>query len=199
MIRAQYGASDITLVGFCSGAYHAMRAAIDALPISRAIMVNPETYFWSEDQSIYGRQTAELVRQPETYRNKLFSAQSWKRVFRGQINFRYVLGTFSGRFSLTLGSALRNIARRLHIPLPNDLGWQLEAAGSRGVRLLFVFSRGEPGFDLLKLQAGVSLKRLSKHCEIHLVDNADHVFSKRESRATLEIILSRELIVRASA
>jgi hypothetical protein len=38
------------------------------------------------------------------------------------------------------------------------------------------------------------LKRLDKRCRIHLVDNADHVFSKAESRATLERILSEELL-----
>lgn len=192
-MRTRYGARDITLGGFCSGAFHTLQAAINGAPINRAIMVNPENYFWDESHSIFDRQTVELVRQPETYRKKLLSRQSWNRLIRGQIDVRYVLATYTGRLSLTLDSRLRNIARRLRIRLPNDLGSQLEAAVSRGVRLLFVFSRGEPGLDLLKLQGAVSLERLGERCQIHIVDNADHVFSKLDSRQTLEGILSDEL------
>jgi alpha-beta hydrolase superfamily lysophospholipase len=192
-IRTRYGTLDITLGGFCSGAFHTLKAAIGAIPVNRAIMVNAETYFWSEGQSIHDRQTVELVIQPEAYRKQLLSPQSWKRLIRGEINVRYVLGTFAGRLTLAMEAGLRNFARRLRIPLPNDLGSQLEAAVARGVRLLFVFSRGEPGLDLLQLQAGISLKRLGERCHIRIVDNADHVFSRLESRRTVEKILSDEL------
>jgi hypothetical protein len=54
-------------------------------------------------------------------------------------------------------------------------------------------SRGEPGIELLKLQGGAALKRLGERCRIHIVDDADHVFSKIESRMTLQRILSDEL------
>jgi alpha-beta hydrolase superfamily lysophospholipase len=192
-VRGQYGAIEVTLGGFCSGAFHVLQAAIGSIPVNRAIMVNAETYFWTESQSIHDRQTAELVHQPEAYGKQLLSVQSWKRLLRGQIDIRYVLGTYSRSFWLALESGARNIARRLRIPLPNDLGTQLEAAVARGVRLLFVFSRGEPGLNLLKLQAGVSLERLGKRCEVRIVDNADHVFSKLDSRRTVEKILTDEL------
>lgn len=192
-IRSQYGELDVTLGGFCSGAFHVLRAAIGSIQVKGAIMVNPETYFWTESQSIHDRQTAELVHQPEAYDKQLLSLQSWKRLMRGQIDIRYVLGTYSGRLWLALESGVRNIARRLRIPLPNDLGTQLEAAVSRGVRLLFVFSRGEPGLNLLKLQAGVSLERLGERYQVRIVDNADHVFSKLDSRRTVEKILTDEL------
>jgi pimeloyl-ACP methyl ester carboxylesterase len=192
-MRSRYGAGDITLGGLCSGAYHTLRAAITAIPVNRVVMVNPETFFWSEGMSIYDRQPAELVRQPNAYRNKMMSSAAWKRLLSGQIDFRYVIGTYAGRFSLALESKFRNMARRLRIRLPNDLGLQLEEIGARGIRLIFVFSRGEPGIELLKLQSGTSLKRLGERCQIHIIDNADHVFSKIESRITLERILSDEL------
>jgi alpha-beta hydrolase superfamily lysophospholipase len=192
-IRARYGALDVTLGGFCSGAFHALRAAIGAIPVNGAIMVNAETYFWSESQSIHDRQTAELVAQPEAYRKQLLSLESWKRLIRGEIDLRYVLGTFTGRLTLAMEAGLRNFARRLRISLPNDLGSQLEATVARGVRLLFVFSRGEPGLELLQLQAGISLTRLGERCHIRIVDNADHVFSGLESRRAVEKILSDEL------
>jgi alpha-beta hydrolase superfamily lysophospholipase len=192
-VRSRYGPRDITLGGLCSGAYHTLRAAVAAFPINRVVMVNPETFFWSEGMSIYDRQTAELVRRPNAYRSKMMSSAAWKRLLSGQIDIRYVLGTYAGRFKLALESKFRNMARRLRIRLPNDLGMQLEEIGARGVRLIFVFSHGEPGIELLKLQGGTSLNRLGERCRIHIVDDADHVFSKIESRSTLQRILSDEL------
>ena len=192
-MRTRYGNHDLSLVGLCSGAFHVMQAAFAALPVKRTIMVNPETYFWSEDKSIYDRQTVELVRQRDTPRAGLLSPESWKRLVRGEIDLRYLLGTYLGRLTLALESGLRDVARRLRIPLPNDLGSQLEACGARGTRLTFVFARGEPGLELLRLQGGISLGRLGDRCRIHIIDNADHVFSKQESRKTLIEILSEEL------
>ena len=191
---ARHGSHNVSLGGLCSGAYHVLQAAVASIPVNRVLMVNPETFFWHEGMSIYDRQTAELVRQPNAYHSKMMSAAAWKRLFSGQIDIRYVIGTYAGRLSLALESKFRNIARLLRIPLANDLGLQLEKIGSRGVRMAFIFSRGEPGFELLKLQSGTSLKRLDERCRIHLVDNADHVFSKAESRVTLERILSEELL-----
>jgi alpha-beta hydrolase superfamily lysophospholipase len=193
-VHAGYDLDNVSLGGLCSGAYHVLQAAIASIPVTRVLMVNPETFFWNEDMSIYDRQTTELVRQPSAYRNKAMSAATWKRLIRGDIDMRYVFGTFAGRLSLALESKFRDIARRLHIPLSNDLGNQLEGMVTRGVRLTFVFSRGEPGLELLKLQSGSSLERLGKRCHIHIVDNADHVFSRVESRMTLERILSEELL-----
>ena len=194
-IRARYPIRDITLGGLCSGAYHTLKAAIAAISINRAVMVNPETFFWSEGMSIYDRQTAELVRQPTAYRNKLLSAAFWRRLVSGQINIRYALGTYAGRLSLAFESVSRNAARLLGIPLPNDLGSQLQEAAARGVRLIFIFSRGEPGIELLKLQGGSSMRRLGDSCRIHIIDNADHVFSKVESRVNLEKVLGGELSI----
>jgi alpha-beta hydrolase superfamily lysophospholipase len=192
-MQRRYGNHGVSLVGLCSGAFHVMQAAFAALPVERTIMVNPETYFWSEEKSIYDRQTVELVRQRDSQRSGLLSPESWKRLIRGDLDIRYILGTYFGRLTLALESGLRNSARRLRIPLPNDLGSQLEACGARGIRLIFVFARGESGLDLLRLQGGVSIGRLGDRCRIHIVENADHVFSKLASRTTLIEILSGEL------
>jgi alpha/beta superfamily hydrolase len=191
-VQTHYGVHDISIVGLCSGAFHAMQAAFDAIPVNRAMMVNPETYFWNENQSIFDRQTVDLIRQRDTPRTML-SAESWKRLIRGEIDVRYVLGTYTGRLWLGLESRVRDFARHLRLRLPDDLGSQLEACAARGIRLIFVFSRGEPGLNLLRLQGGISIGRLGERCRIHIVDNADHVFSKLESRKSLISILSEEL------
>jgi hypothetical protein len=191
-VRTRYGVRDITLGGVCSGAYHALRAAVAAVPVDRILMINPETFFWNESMSIFDMQVAEVVGK-EARRDKILSAAALKRLLTGQVNIRYILARHARRLLLGLESNFRDLARRLHIRLPNDLGSELEEIAARGLRIVFVFSRGERGIELLEMQGGISLKRLGECCRMHIIDGADHVFSKLESRAELERILSDEL------
>ena len=191
-VRTRYGVSDVTLGGVCSGAYHVLRAAVAAVPANRILMINPEVFFWNESMSIHDVQLVELVGK-KAHRGKKFSTETLKRLLSGDINVRYILKTYWGRLSLALESNLRNLARFLHIRLPNDLGSELQEVDARGVRMVFVFGRTERGIALLKMQAGISLGRLGEHCRMHIIDGADHVFSKFDSRTTLEAILTDEL------
>jgi alpha-beta hydrolase superfamily lysophospholipase len=192
-LRSRHGITDVTLGGVCSGAYHTLRAAVCGLPVNRILMINPETFFWDESMSIHDMQLAELVRDPRLYWDKLISATAWKKLLRGRVDVRYVLKLCLRRALFGIESRFRNSARRLHIPLPRDLGAELEEVGRRGIRLVFVFARGEPGIELLKLQGGMALKRLGDRCRMHIIDGADHVFSKLETRSALANILSDEL------
>ena len=81
----------------------------------------------------------------------------------------------------------------------NDLGRDLEAIISRGVRVVFVFARGEPGIDLLKIEAGSMVRRLGERCRVRIIDSADHTFSRSGPRQVLEEVLSEELFARQDA
>jgi hypothetical protein len=123
----------------------------------------------------------------------MLSPAYWKRVVTGQVDLGRVLRIYRHRMTLAVGAALRNAARRLGIPLPRDLGREIEGIAARGIQLVFVFARGEAGIELLKLQAGNSLRRIGARCRIHVIDGADHVFSRADSRSRLEATLSEEL------
>jgi pimeloyl-ACP methyl ester carboxylesterase len=194
-IRARYGIEDITLGGLCSGAYHALRAAVAAIPVNRILMINPENFFWKEGTKLDDLQVAEVVRKPGDYRERMFSISAWKRVISGQVNILRIVKIFVRRPLLALESEVRDLARRLHVRLPRDLGRELQEIAARGVRIVFVFARGEAGIDLLKIEAGSSLKPLGDRCRVHVIsaESADHVFSQNGPRAALERILSAEL------
>jgi pimeloyl-ACP methyl ester carboxylesterase len=194
-MRSRRGLNELTICGVCSGAYHALRAGVTALPVKRILMVNPETFFWNESMSIYDMHLSEVVRGPAIDRGKLLSAGAWKRLLRGQIDVGYVLRRYARRVFFAVESIFRDAARGLHIRLPHDLGRQIEEIAARGVRMAFVFSGGEPGIALLKMQAGRSVQRLGKRCRVHMIDGADHVFSKLDSRMALLDVLSDELFV----
>jgi pimeloyl-ACP methyl ester carboxylesterase len=195
-VRDRYGSGEITLGGLCNGAYHALRAAAAAMPVNRIFLINPQNYFWTEGTPIDEVQVAEVVRNPGVYRERVLSARAWKRLVSGQVNIRRIVKIYIHRSVLALDSIFRDLARRLGVHLSNDLGRELEQITARGVRVLFVFARGEPGIELLKLQGGSSVRRLGERCRVHVIDGADHVFTQSGTRAVLEQILTDELNTR---
>ena len=193
-LRQHYQVRDFAVGGLCSAAYHALRAAVAGLPVKRLLMVNPQNFVWNEAEM--RGDLAEVVRDFGGYRERVLSAAAWKRLLRGQVNVRRIAGVYLHRVRIAVESAARDVARALRIRLPNDVGSELEEIAARGVRVVFVFARGDPGIELLRIQGGSAVKRLGDRCHVHIVDSADHTFTQSRVRAVLEQILSDELFVR---
>jgi alpha-beta hydrolase superfamily lysophospholipase len=197
-LRESYRVAEVSLVGLCSGAYHALRAAAAGIQVQRILMINPQNYFWEEGMSLNDLQTVEVLRNPGVYRQQVFSAAAWKRFFGGQVNIYRIVQIFVHRVHLAVVNAMRGIARRLNIRLSQDLGRELEEIVARGVAVVFVFARGEPGIDLLKLEGGPKVDQLGRGCRIHILERGDHVFSHHDSRPALEAVLNDELFKKIS-
>jgi alpha-beta hydrolase superfamily lysophospholipase len=195
----RYGVREVTLSGLCSGAYHSLRAAVAGLPLHRLLMVNAQNYFWDQSMTLEGLQLAEVVRNPTIYRERIFSARAWRRFLTGQVNILRIVRIYLQRPLLALESMLRDIARAAGMPLRHDLGRELESVIGRGVRVVFVFARGEPGIDLLRIEAGSMVRRLGERCRVRIIDSADHTFSRSGPREVLEDVLSEELFARQDA
>jgi alpha-beta hydrolase superfamily lysophospholipase len=198
-LRGHYAVKDIALTGLCSGAYHALHAAAAGLPVSRVLVVNLQDYFSTEDPMEAEIHLKEVMQAPTVYRGRVLSYRSWKKLLTGRADVGRILRVNTRRASFAIEQISRNYARRLGIRLPRDLGWELERIIARGVHVAFVFSSGEPGLDMLKLQAGSTLGRLGNHCHVHIVNNSDHVFSDIRRRSELEQILTEELFAPSAA
>jgi pimeloyl-ACP methyl ester carboxylesterase len=196
LIREQFGAADITLVGLCSGAYHALRAAVAELDTDQILLINPQNFFWKEGMSISDVQLIEILSGPGRYRERMLSTKSWRKVLTGRADVRRIAWVHVRHAWFTCTSWLRNLARRLNIRVSQDLGRELEDVTRRGVQVTFVFSRGEVGIELLKMQAGSSVQRVGDRCRVHIIDGADHIFSQSVPRQRLEDVLSEELFAR---
>lgn len=193
LMKTRYRIREFTFVGFCSGGYHSLRAAVAGLPVNRLLMVNVQNFFWDQSMKTDGLQLGEVVRNPAIFRERVFSAAAWKRLLTGRMNVLHVLGVYLDFSLLPLKSRARNLARLLGIRLRNDLGHELQEIITRGVRATFIFSHGEPGIDLLAFEAGSVRKRLGQRLRLRIVHGADHVFSRSGPRALLEQVLSEEL------
>jgi alpha-beta hydrolase superfamily lysophospholipase len=197
-MRTHYAIHDITLAGLCSGAYHALCAAMRGLPVTRILMVNPLNFFWDKDMQHSELKLAEVVRLPNRYRERLFSMRHWSLLLKGQVSLWHIGGIYLQRMMLAAESMLRDALRLIHVRLPRDLGFELERIVARGISVAFIFARGEPGLELLKLQAGSALRRLAPRCRVHIIDSGDHIFGRSGPRSILESILSEELLAPAA-
>jgi alpha-beta hydrolase superfamily lysophospholipase len=191
LVRSRYGVGEVTLAGLCSAAYHTLQGAIAGLAVNRILMVNPNNLSWKESTEQGDLQLVDVVR--EASRERALSLHNLKRLLRGQIDVPTVTRIYLHRTRITIEALARDAARRLHIRLPRDLGWQLQELVARGVKVVFVFARGEPGLELLRVQAGSVVRRLGDRCRIHIIDSGDHTFTFSGPRAQLEQVLSDEL------
>jgi hypothetical protein len=174
-----------------------LRAAAAGLPIDRILMVNPQNYFWKKGMSLDQVQLVEAAHNPGLYRRRLLSFEAWSRIFKGQVNIWRIVVIYHQRVMLAGEALARGLARFAGIRLPNDLGRDLEKIVANRIRMTFVFARGEPGIELLRLQAGSTVSRLGNLCRVRLVESGDHIFSQREPRSIMEDILSEELFAPA--
>jgi pimeloyl-ACP methyl ester carboxylesterase len=198
-LNNKYGIRDVTLVGLCSGGYHALRAAVAGLRVNRVMLLNPQNFYWKQGSRIEDLQEVEIVRNPGLYRERVFSIAAWRRLITGDVNLARILQIYLHRPLVSLESFARELARRIRIRLPRDLGWDLQEVAAHGVRVVFVFSRGEAGIELLKMQAGSVLYRLGDRCRLRVVDHSDHTFTQAGPRSMMERVLSEELFARVDA
>ncbi|HTQ36622.1 MAG TPA: hypothetical protein VMH77_06260, partial [Steroidobacteraceae bacterium] len=122
-----------------------------------------------------------------------FSAGKWRKLLSGRVNLWRVVQVFLRRGWLTIDSTARDLCRRLGIRIVDDLGWDLASVADRGIPMVFVFARGDAGLPLLRSQGGSMVRRLGDRCRIHIIDEADHIFSPYAARARLKQVLDAEL------
>jgi pimeloyl-ACP methyl ester carboxylesterase len=180
------------VVGLCSGAYHALRAAVGGAPIDGAVLINPLTFFWKAGQSLEVT-PHQVASESARYARTMRSPEAWKRLLRGEVEVRAAARILARRAVAAAAGPARDVARALGRPLAEDLGADLLAAAARGVDLRFVFSAADPGLSLLRTQSGAALGALLRRgrVEIEVIRGADHTFTPLVSQERLAEVLDR--------
>ena len=187
-LRAEGGARRCDVVGVCSGAYHAWRAALQGLPLSTVVAVNPLVFHWKPGMSLdptahaFGQITIAAAAG-----RSLRDPARWARLLRGQVDLPQIATAVAARAGHTASGWARGAARSVGWPLADDLAGELHRVAQRGARLCFVFSEGDPGQRLLAEQAGRALARLRRNEQVRLrtIASADHTFTRLQARGAL--------------
>jgi alpha/beta superfamily hydrolase len=187
-LRRRHGVGPCTVMGVCSGAHHAWRAALSGVALQQAVVVNPLVFQWRVGLSLDPQEHAfgQIAIAADAGRSLLDPARWWK-LLSGRANVGVITGALAARLRHAVRLRARALGRLLRLRLEDDLAAELERTAARGVALDFVFSGGEPGLVLLREEAGRALQRLEREerLQIREVEHADHTFADARGRAEL--------------
>lgn len=174
------GAVRVAVVGLCSGAYHAFRAALAGQAIDSVVAINPLTFYYKPGMPLDFAAFRVAV-DARRYQKSMVSGSSWRKVWRGEVDLIRVAKVLLYRARDTAAHPLRDLLRRLRVPLHNDLGSDLDTLARRGVALRFIFAADDPGQGLLLEQGGAVVPRLvaSGCLRMRIIAGADHTFTPR--------------------
>jgi alpha-beta hydrolase superfamily lysophospholipase len=172
-------AAPVIVMGLCSGAHTAFQAALqlDRSPVTEAVLINPLAFYYTPGMSLDDAPTLPAGHW-RRYASYLGSVHGWSKLQRVDL-------TVLWRVVRALGRS-RTSSSRSSAP-DNRLAGDLERVTSQGKALTFVFSRYDPGYDLLLSGAGRAVRRLARSGQIRLwlIDGANHTFDRRQPRAEM--------------
>jgi len=198
-VQAEAGAGRPFVLGLCSGAYHALKSALEA-QAAAVVLINPLTFYYSSDQSL-DYPEHRVLDDVNRYRRSVLQVHAWRKLFTGRVDVSHLTTVLRRRLGSQLDGQWRELARALGLKLAQDLGSDLNAIAKRGTQLHFVFSRGDPGLELLRIQAGAVVGRLmrSNRLSVSVIDGADHTFTARAPRTMLQRLLTQVVLSDPSA
>jgi hypothetical protein len=130
---------------------------------------------------------SEVLTIGDSYKRRLRSFASWRRLFSGQADFKYHLnaaGLFKTLMFGRLGRAAEKdlIAKSIHnkdLTLPDQVPARLRALTKRGLKTLMVFSQKDAGLDYFRRLFGTAFDGLSAipGVSFDVLPTAAHVIS----------------------
>jgi pimeloyl-ACP methyl ester carboxylesterase len=186
---ASKGFSNIVSFGICSGAYHAMRAAIVEPALNGVVMINIPTFTKPVPQPVNGAKN-QARNSMAGYAISMFDPSKWKRVVSGERKLgpvvRYIAGYLLTRLRLRVADALGVSRRALTAgEIPASPAAMLDALDRKGVRTLLVHGAYDGSLDLLAMHFGKHGQRLSRYPNVRvaIIDDIDHALFNASSSA----------------
>ena len=183
-LQASYGVEAFTLFGICSGADHALHAALEDDRVQGAVLVNgalvPEEHLG----------TALDDGRTETQWRYYSSRLGWKSLVRF-LTFK----TDYVRLVRTVGGKLcRTLRRGRDVVGPPEAGPSrpLERLAQRGVALFLIYTEGSPFLHVFRTTLQESFLRICMNTErnrLQILEGVDHVFTPVESQIRLTTLL----------
>ena len=187
------------VIGLCSGAYVAFNASLEGLPLDAQILVNPQTFYWKEGDTI-DVAPGKIYDGVQYYRRSLWKLESWKKALTGRIQYRKIASLLGARARIVADGAVKKIVRRhgrrFGLRTGDDVGADLATITDRGIDTFIVFSAGDPGIDYLVRHAGSELERLQRRPNFNMayIDGADHTFTALAAQERLFELVTQHLL-----
>lgn len=198
--RRGFGAA--VLSGRCSGAYLAFQAALAESRVCGAIIINPFTFQWDDQEPIEQSWQAK-PRSLDDYKRRALSLRTLGRVINGEVNILSAAGnigiqlvrrlTMSGPAYLA-GSRLGQLRKTVHA--------QFQQLTERKLPISLIYSDADVGLDRFRFFFGMEGRGLRSYPNVKLevLPDVDHNLSPPEAiSAVRERILSLALAAEKTA
>jgi len=177
------------LVGLCSGAHTAFHAGLEpsSPSIAGIVCINPLTFDWHAGLSLDTPDLHRSERDAAYYRQSARDPRKWLKLIQGKANVFYILRFLVRRAWGVVDRWMDDLTGVTGLRRPRLLEERLQRYAAGNLKLRFIFSSGDPGWGILKSEAGRVAKRLvrSGAIEIVTVEEADHTFSRSVWRASV--------------
>lgn len=179
---ARHGCRRFVLLGICSGAYSAFRAAAVDERVIAAVLINPQDFTAGDAAGVESQAWARRY-----WTRSILRPRAWLNLLSGRVDYRRLLGTLGRQFSgaaRAASPALRAVQTRI-----NEL-----AAGGR-VALLFAVSEDDLSLDYLALLLGRPVPASagegqgSGAVRVERLPGADHLFTRIEDQQRLTAVV----------
>ncbi|BBU29613.1 alpha/beta hydrolase [Burkholderia sp. THE68] len=197
---ARQGYKSIFSFGVCSGAYHALKAALVEDAISGVITVNLPTFKKPADITPDGlRQSTR--NSMAGYAFSMLDPQKWKAILRGEKHvarvMRFMLGYMVTRARSRVVDALR-LDRLSKTPpeLATEPGHIIRALDARKVKTVLVYGAYDAGMDLIAAHFGKQGARLSRFASVSMAVFPDMDHSLFMTTGSARVIALCERIAR---
>jgi len=190
-LKERYGCDEFILSGICAGAFHAFKSATEFAQhkITEINLINPLVFEWNYDNpDDYHRYEI------HTYKSAILDGQSWRRMFSGAINYRRLLSSIAKHVAESSRRRLSLLMQTITGKVPLGLPANLLALRGLDRRLTLILSEGDPGLDIMKLQARRETRdgRRNGTITVHRLANANHGLSKKTMQDSLvSLIVSK--------
>ncbi len=200
-LRQAHGATQIHLIGLCSGAFHALHAAFEGQSLDSVTAINQMVFFWQSRMPLEGeRSEAVTVAITDSMKRSLSDPGRWLKLIKGQVDIPTIALAVLRRMQQRAVVSTRAIARGLGWSLAHDLHTQLIQTARRNVHLHLVFSAGEAGLTMVQEHAPRAIKQLkgNGHLQLSVIRNADHTFTQSDAQQRLFQVVDTSLQSRST-
>lgn len=179
-VQAEYGISRFVTAGLCSGAVVAFNTAVADDRVLGSVLINPQGFVSSAEWNAYIVSKSQARRY---WREKLFSARSWRRALTGRSHFGLLASIMTRRVK-TLVAPSETVTQ-----VAEGLAAQFGSLHARGTRLLLACSEGDLGLEYLGAILGRRLGRPG-HVDTLILPKGDHSLTMAASRKQFQAGMS---------
>lgn len=175
------GVQHFILVGLCSGAYVAFQTALADPRVTGLVLINPRRLDWSEGETLQSAMQRSY-KSSHYYRRAMFQPETYRRLFRGEIDVRGIAGRMVTLSRIYAERAARRLLGKA--PAEENVLANMRLLSDRGTDILLIVAESDDGLDYLEYHIGNRGKRMAgrPNFRMLMVAGADHTLSQTDSQ-----------------